>query len=277
MDQERRKEERAGQVQLSAFEARERRLRSKERYQEIRRIAVVSDIHGNLEALEAVAADIRARDCQSIVCLGDTVGYGASPVECLEWVRDNADISILGSQDAGVMGLSPIESFALYSAGVIVRTRAMLPQASKDYLGSLPLIATFKDATFVHSSLNAPELFEFVQDTYRAYLSLELMETPVAFIGHTHVPIFFIKGGDSDIEYDTSDRISLNKDLKTLVNVGSVGQPRDDNPKASYGIYDCSRNHIEIHRVEYDIEACAQKILAADFPSVFAERLRYGR
>lgn len=275
MDRGRRKAERETHVQLSAFEARERRIRSKERYQEIRRIAVISDIHGNLEALEAVAADIRAQDCQSIVCLGDTVGYGANPIECLEWVRDNADISILGKHDAAVLGLSPLKFFSTYSAEVILRTRAMLPQASKDYLASLPLLAHFKDATFVHGSLDTPELFNWVQTTYDAYLFLELMETSVAFYGQTHCPISFTRS--SRISHSFSEKIRLKNYEKTLVNVGSVGQPRDDNPKASYGIYDYPKRRIKIHRVEYDIEACAQKILAADFPSVFAERLRYGR
>lgn len=280
MDRERREEERAGQVQLSAFEARERRLRSKERYQEIRRIAVVSDIHGNLEALEAVAADIRTQDCQSIVCLGNTVGYGANPVECLEWVKDNADVSVLGEYDALILGLGRLCYLMAYSRETLLWTRKVLPFKLINYLSSLPVVAFYQDATFVHGQLYNPEDFKYISDSDDAYLTMQLQESLVSFCGNTHIPRSLFceeKDGEILIGVSSDARYSLKNHSRHLINVGSVGRPKDENSKAAYAIFDRRAQDVEIRRVVYDIEVAAEKIVAAGLPSHIGDRLRLGR
>ena len=275
MDKEWRIKQRRPDWETPVIETRERNLRLKERYQPIRRMAIVSDIHGNLEALEAVIADLKTQDCQSIVCLGDTVGYGANPIECLDWVEANAGLSLLGNHDSLVIGRSNINYLASYARYSMLWTRKLLTDKHKDYLASLPLVVFYEDATFVHGTLYSPELFDYIQARHDAYISLQILESNLCFIGHSHVPITFFQGGT--ISYSLNPKIRMREGLSALVNVGSVGQPRDDNPKACYAVYDQTKHEIEVRRIEYDIDRACEKILGLGWPAPLAERLKYGR
>src|SRR5262249_26387229 len=144
-----------------------------------------------------------------------------------------------------------------------------------EYLAELQLVAEVDGITLVHGTLKYPEMFDYIQTTYDAYLSLQLLRTRVCFVGHSHVPIAFLQTETIVPTYDSE--ISLRNVTKALINVGSVGQPRDENPKAAYAVYDSEEKKVWIKRIDYDITKAGAKILRAGLPSILAERLKYGR
>ncbi|MCZ6601838.1 MAG: metallophosphoesterase family protein [Planctomycetota bacterium] len=241
------------------------------------RYAIISDLHSNLDALERVIEDIRKQKVDRHLCLGDIIGYGAQPNECIRLVREELKcLTIAGNHDWAALGKTNIDYFNAYAKEATLWTREQLSEDEVKYIDSLPLIEHLpEDFTLVHGTLYNPELFDYIQTSYDAYLSLQALDGRVCFLGHSHVPITFFQG--EMISYTLSQEISLEIGVKALVNVGSVGQPRDDNPKASYAIYDTDKRKVWIRRIEYDIESAGQKIRDAGLPEVLAERLKYGR
>ena len=237
--------------------------------------AIVSDIHSNLEAFEAVLEVIEKESCEKIVCLGDIVGYGANPRECMDLVRKYNMATIAGNHDYACIGKVNINYFNTYAKEATLWTREVTTEDDKEFIRNLPLVDYHDNFTIAHGTLYSPELFDYIQTTYDAYLSLQLLENQVCFIGHSHVPITFFQG--EMISYTLSPTIKLVKGVRALVNVGSVGQPRDDNPKASFAIYDTEAAEVHITRVEYDIDKAAKKIRAAGLPAPLADRLKLGR
>jgi predicted phosphodiesterase len=237
--------------------------------------AVISDIHANFDALEAVLADIDAIGVDRIVCLGDVVGYGSQPRECVAALRKRNVLTIAGNHDYAAIGKTNINYFNAYAKEATLWTRKVCTEEDKDWLKSLALVEYLEGFTIVHGTLYAPELFDYILTTYDAYLSLQLLETPVCFLGHSHVPINFV--WEEMISFNYEKEIRLRPGMKMLVNVGSVGQPRDDNPRACYAIYDREEQVIQIRRIEYDVEAAARKIREAGLPPALGERLKVGR
>jgi predicted phosphodiesterase len=238
--------------------------------------AVFGDVHANLEALTAVLADCRAQGAEKYLCLGDIVGYGANPKECLDIVMDLRCPIVAGNHDWAVCGKLSIEFFNTYARHAVTWTRDQLARKYIDTLASWDLIIEVNtDITLVHGSLNFPDLFDYIQTSQDARLSLDKLKTRVCFLGHSHVPVTFFSG--PMVSYTMSYDIDLNGFDKALVNVGSVGQPRDENPMSSYAIYDDATGKVTIRRVAYDIEAAGRKILDAGLPDILAERLKYGR
>lgn len=237
--------------------------------------AVISDVHANFDALEAVLADIDALKCDRIVCLGDVVGYGAQPRECIAALRERKVLTIAGNHDWACVGKQNINYFNDAAKRATLWTRKVCTDEDKAWLKGLSLVEYLEGFTIVHGTLYAPELFDYILTTYDAYLSLQLLETPVCFLGHSHVPINFV--WDEMISFNYDKEVQLKEGVKVLVNVGSVGQPRDDNPKSCYAIYDGDSKRVEIRRLDYDIEAAAKKIREAGLPEVLAERLKVGR
>jgi len=239
------------------------------------RYAIISDIHGNFDALEAVLRDVDAQKVDRTVCLGDVVGYGAQPRECVAALRSRNILTIAGNHDYAAIGKTNINYFNAYAKEATLWTRKVCTQEDKDWLKGLSLVEYLEDFTIVHGTLYAPELFDYILTTYDAYLSLQLLEMPVCFLGHSHVPINFVWDDMIAFNYDTE--IDLKPGRKMLVNAGSVGQPRDDNPRACYAIYDREARHIALRRIEYDVEAAASKIREAGLPAALGERLKVGR
>ncbi|MHC4831135.1 MAG: metallophosphoesterase family protein [Planctomycetota bacterium] len=237
--------------------------------------AIISDIHGNYDALQAVLSDIDDQAVDRIVCLGDVVGYGAEPRECVQALLDRDVLTVAGNHDYAAIGKTNINYFNAYAKEATLWTRKICTDKEKDFLLSLSLVEHLDDFTMVHGTLYAPELFDYILTTYDAYLSLQLLEKPVCFLGHSHVPINFV--WDSMISFNYDQEIQLKENTKVLVNVGSVGQPRDDNPNACYAMFDQDNKHIQIRRVEYDIELAAKKIADAGLPAALGERLKVGR
>lgn len=240
------------------------------------RYGLYSDIHGNLEALETVVKFFEEQKVEKYLCLGDIVGYGANPKECLEKVIELESVIVAGNHDYAIAGNIDISYFNPFAQQAVLWTREQLDDKHIKFLKELDLVHEIEETlTLVHGSLNFPEMFDYIQSIHDALLSLEILNTPVCFYGHSHVPIAFIE--KERITYCLDSNIPIKNDQKVLINVGSVGQPRDGNPLASCAIYDDKEGQVIVHRLEYDIETAVEKILNAGLPEVLGERLRYGR
>ncbi len=232
------------------------------------RTAIISDIHGNLEALEAVLGSIAGNGVDRIVCLGDIVGYGADPGPCIERVRAACAMTVLGNHDAAAVDQSMAERFSSHAAQAILWTRGELSADHLQYLRGLPLSLTEPDIVFVHASPLEPALWTYVFDSIDAREAFSAFDRGACFIGHTHTPAIF---------RERKAQGPLRREERTIINVGSVGQPRDGDPEASYGLFDEAAWNYRNVRVSYDIEAAAKKIRESGLPSRLADRLFIGR
>ena len=239
------------------------------------RYAILSDIHGNYDAFEAVLEGLSRESIDSIICLGDIVGYGPEPAACLNRVRNTAEYVVAGNHDLAVAEKLNIDGFNLLAREATLWTRDELSTENIEYLASLPLVYHLEGVDIVHGTLCSPELFDYVQTTYDASLSMAHMQAPVCFIGHSHVPIVFVK--DEVICYSLDSEVQIQDDLRVIVNVGSVGQPRDRDPRASCAVYDTDTKVMQLKRYRYDIDAVVAKVKRAGLPVALGERLRVGR
>ncbi len=237
--------------------------------------AILGDIHANLEALNAVLADTKAQGVTDYACMGDIVGYNANPVECLELIRDLDCPTVRGNHDHYCSHMDSLDGFHPLAADVVDWTRRHLSDDQKKYLQELPLIAQVETFTIVHSTLDTPELWGYVFDKLEAEANFSYQTTSVCFYGHTHVPLAFEKS--DQIKCGLYNKVKIGMGKKYFINVGSVGQPRDGDPRAAYVIYDLINNHIQLRRVPYDFRVTQKKILDAGLPSRVAARLAVGR
>jgi len=203
------------------------------------------------------------------------VGYGADPEKCVKRVRDLGTTVVAGNHDWAVADRLSLDYFNPYAREAIYWTQERLGDGDIRWLHDLPLIHEVGDITLVHGTLYGPENFDYLLTSYDAHLSFQLMRTPLCLVGHSHVPITFILDGTVTFSFD--QRTDLCGVEKAIINPGSVGQPRDENPKASFGIFDTETQVFETERVEYDIESATSKILRAGLPEVLAERLWLGK
>lgn len=237
--------------------------------------AIVSDVHGNLEALEAVLADIARHSPASIVCLGDFVGYGASPNECIERLRPEIEHAVAGNHDLAACGRLRLNYFNVNAAMAAQWTETTLTQANKDYLMGLPFSVKWREALLVHASPAEPEDWHYVLSPVEADAEMDAYEESVCFIGHSHYPGTFERR-DGHPRYTRNPEVRLEKGHRYLVNVGSVGQPRDGDPRAAYVLYDDLARVLRHVRVDYDIAGAMKRILDAGLPRFLAERLQWG-
>jgi len=209
------------------------------------------------------------------ICPGDIVGYGANPCECIAIVRELDPIIVAGNHDWAAVGKIPFDYFNYYAREAIIWTNTLLNDDEHKYLVDLPIFTKHDGFSLFHSTVYRPELFSYIQTSYDAHLSFEALDTDVAFLGHSHIPVTFLCQDYISFTLDTF--IILEEGEKALVNVGSVGQPRDENPDSAYGIYDDVSNTIELFRVEYDIKSAAKAIKDAGLPNILADRLFVGQ
>lgn len=237
---------------------------------------ILGDIHANLEALEAVLEEMDKQGVKKWVSVGDLVGYGANPVECIDIVRHRLKAVVTaGNHDFAAVDKLNIDFFNAYARESALWTRRTLPEEHKAFIRSLKLVEYCDTFSVVHSTLYSPELFEYIQTSYDAHLSFEQQSTPLSFMGHSHVPVNFFKRKNVSFNMDTE--VKLDENSKIMVNVGSIGQPRDENPDAVCAVYDSDEGTVRITRVRYDVEKAARKIVGAGLPEILAERLKYGR
>ncbi|MBI4569639.1 MAG: metallophosphoesterase family protein [Planctomycetes bacterium] len=239
------------------------------------RYGIIGDIHANWDALQAALALLDQERVDKFICVGDVVGYGAEPSRCIQEVIAREMTCVAGNHDFAVCGKMSDSYFNAYARDAVIWTRNSLTDKEMDFLRQLPLVATVDDITVVHGALNYPDMFDYVQTCYDAKVCFEVQESRLAVFGHSHVPVCFFDGPTT--QYSLSYDLRLTGFPKTLLNVGSVGQPRDENPDACFVIYDTEAESVAIRRVAYDIDAAAQKIHKAGLPDVLAERLYYGR
>lgn len=239
------------------------------------RYAVLSDIHGNLEALRAVLADAASRS-DGVFCLGDVVGYGADPDACVEIVAERAQVWAAGNHDYGVAGLVGLDWFNRYARAACVWTRDRLDDDHRRYLGERPLVGAVDDATLVHASPVHPEEWDYLVEPGDGYAAFASFATRLCFVGHSHVPAVWSLGSSGPDYRSGPAEIALEAGRRYIVNVGSVGQPRDRDPRAAYAVWDLEGGCVSIRRVPYDLAGARQKIIAAGLPRFLADRLVAG-
>lgn len=240
------------------------------------RIALISDIHANLEALETALADIHAKAIERIVCLGDIINYGANPNECLNTIRRAVKIIIQGNHEAALISDRMAATFNPNAFQAILWTRKQISEEDRRILSSLPFTHAEKDWAIVHGTPEAPEEFEYLFDPADALRNFPYMTTPVCFYGHTHVPMLFSQNDRSTLHLMVG-KYPLSRENRYLINVGSIGQPRDHDSRLGYMIFDEDEFSVELVRLNYDIETAAGKIKKAGLPVFLAERLGRGQ
>jgi diadenosine tetraphosphatase ApaH/serine/threonine PP2A family protein phosphatase len=237
--------------------------------------AIVSDIHGNLEALEAVLADIARHKPASIVCLGDFVGYGASPNECIERLRPLIEHAVVGNHDLAAIGRLRLTYFNSNAAAAALWTETALTEANRAYLAGLPYAVRWRDTLLVHASPAEPENWHYVLSPVEARAEMDAYTETVCFIGHSHYPGVFDRH-DERVRYTRTPELRIERGHRYLVNVASVGQPRDGDPRAGYMLYDDMERVLRHVRLEYDLAGAMKRIIDAGLPRFLAERLQWG-
>ncbi len=246
-----------------------------------KKFAIFGDIHSNIIALDAVLEDARSRGVTDFLCVGDVVGYNAAPVKCIQRIRELGCLTIRGNHDHYCS--SPdvcLDDFQPLAASVIEWTRRQLGENDQKWLRNLPLEKTLLGAfQVVHGTLDTPSDWGYVFDALSAEASFSYQTVQLCFHGHTHVPIIYMKhNGITRLDpKETGGSIKLEFGKRYFINVGSVGQPRDGDPRSSYAIYDHKSKVVEFVRVEYDIAAAQRQVLDAGLPERLAQRLALGR
>ncbi len=225
-------------------------------------IGIISDIHGNWDALWAVLSDGASRSIREWICLGDIVGYGADPDKCVDIIRERCKIVVLGNHDEAAAQETSPDDFNPVARQAILWTRYALSESNKQWLKDLPLMQQDADRLYVHASPRSPEAWNYIFTESEARRQLEGLDLSIrsCFVGHTHESYRYKNANDVE-----------------MINVGSVGQPRDGDPRASYAILDETTGQLDFSRIDYDIEAARQKIIRAKLPRFLADRLLNGQ
>ena len=237
--------------------------------------ALISDVHANLEALEVVLKAIDERGVRHILCLGDVVGYGASPNECLKLVRDRCEIVLLGNHDSAASGGPEAARFNPNARAAALWTAKTLTPEQRDYLRGLSLSQRVDLFLCVHASPAAPRDWEYIFDRFDAEPQFQFFSEPACFIGHTHQPAIFERSSSGCV-FVPPTRLRFEAARRYIVNVGSVGQPRDRDPRACFLVLHDGSGEIEYVRVPYDVDGAQERIRAAHLPEVLATRLATG-
>lgn len=243
------------------------------------RFAFISDIHANLEALEAVLDDIGSQNIDELICLGDIVGYGANPNECCELISSRSPVTLLGNHDAAAVDQLSTQHFNIHAKIAIEWTSKNLKKENQTFLEALPLKATKPSMTLVHATPYEPNMWYYITSLEEAAFNCQFFDTQLCFVGHTHIPIIIVLDKDKELYVHQDSLIHLDEveNGRLLINVGSVGQPRDRNPKSCYGIFDDDSGEFTYRRVAYDIDKTQSKMKKIKMPEFLITRLQDGR
>lgn len=231
------------------------------------RLAIISDIHSNLEALISAFEVIGQEGADEIICLGDIIGYGADPNECLSLVRERCSTILLGNHDAAAIDLSVANQFTMNAQLSAMWTFGILFEEHKAFLRGLSQTQPRGDILFSHASPFEPEEWHYVISDFDMREAFHAFTERICFIGHSHIPVIFSERGKSTAVSSTG---------RFIINVGSVGQPRDGKPELSFGVFDTETWTYRNIRAQYDIKTAAEKIRKAGLPHALAERLYHG-
>ena len=241
------------------------------------RYIVFSDLHSNLEALNQFEKEISAIPYDRLICLGDIVGYGADPNPCIDWVRNNSDLTLAGNHDFAVVEKTDPSYFTDYAREVCLWTRERLTMENKDFLESLPIDKEEGGVYWVHASPYQPKRWHYIYDKRGAEKHFSSFDTPLCFVGHSHRPIILEQTPEGEINDYVSDLWDIDPENRYIFNDGSLGQPRDGNPKPTFILYDSNERTVEFKRFDYDLLQAQSKIIQNGLPSYLAERLSLGK
>ncbi len=242
------------------------------------RYAVFSDVHGNLEALEAVVADAAGHDPDAYVCLGDVVGYGPDPNECIARVRALGGSVIAGNHDLAAVGAADLERFTSLARTAIEWTMTVLSDEARQFLLALPLRVETAAFLAVHGSPRDPAE-EYILDLPTALAVFTEGDFAVCLVGHSHIPGAFVLGRDGRVgsrALPPGETVRLSRTSRYIINAGSVGQPRDGDPRASYLLLDAGARTVTLRRLRYPVGATQAKMAAQGLPEILAHRLSAG-
>ena len=242
-----------------------------------KKFAILADIHANIDALQAVVEDARSQSVTNFICVGDIVGYNAKPIECVHLIRELDCFTVRGNHDHYCAFDESLDDFHPMAASVVAWTRRELARdpVAGDWLRSLPLHAFHQGMTLVHSTLDMPERWGYVFDAIEAEAHFCYQNTQVCFHGHTHVPVIFEKHGPSVERYDPQT-INIGLGRKYFINTGSIGQPRDNDARAAFALFDLEQMTWMYRRVPYPIELTQNQMRAAKLPKRLIDRLSFG-
>ncbi len=242
------------------------------------RYTIIADIHANLTAFTAVLDDIKhLGGAEKVWCLGDIVGYGPDPHECIELLHQTNHVCVAGNHDWAAIGKIDTTEFNPDAAAACHWTAQQLSPADIEYLKNLPLVIQENDFTLVHGSPREP-IWEYLISTSPAEENFAYFKSQFCLVGHSHVPLVFSYSEDgacSASRFSVNVELALGKD-RLVINPGGVGQPRDGDPRASYAIYDSETNQVKLHRVLYDIRSTQSRMLKHGLPLNLVARLSYG-
>jgi predicted phosphodiesterase len=243
------------------------------------RIGIFSDLHSNLEALQSVIRYLARQKIEQYLFLGDLVGYGPNPNECVELIRNLGGKAVAGNHDCGVCEKTDIDNFNDAAKRAIFWTKRVISESNRAYLRSLPLTDIYHDILLVHASPDKPETWKYIFTLAQAQEQFAHFQEKICLIGHSHIPLIVEK-------HDQTNRcVVINKTkvkikssgYRYLINVGSVGQPRDNLAASCFVIYDTKNSYFEIKRLEYNFKLTQEKILKARLPEILALRLAKGK
>ena len=237
--------------------------------------AIFGDIHANLEALQAAMADAEQQGCTDYVCTGDIVGYASDPNECLRIVREMGCPVVKGNHDEESTLSTSLEGLNPLAKQAMEWTRAQLNEDEQNFLKNMKLVRQVADFTIVHATLDTPGSWTYVTNKFDAMASFSYQFTQLCFYGHTHTPRIYVKG--DSVEPLEEIEVNLEMGRKYFINVGSTGQPRDGDWRASYAVYDSDNQNMTIRRIDYDIQKAQDKIIEAGLPEMLAHRLTLGK
>ncbi|MFH1359829.1 MAG: metallophosphoesterase family protein [Candidatus Omnitrophota bacterium] len=240
------------------------------------RYGIFSDIHGNLQALEVIVRALKKEHIDRYLCVGDIIGYGANPQECIKAVVNLKAACVAGNHDWAILSKVDIQYFNPMAAEAVYWTRENTTKENKDFLENLELVYKDEQLMAVHGTLSEPEYFDYLMDRRLARETFTLMDRAICFVGHSHIPGIFVQKQEL-IAYASVVDITLEEGCRYIVNTGSVGQPRDGSPMAAYCVFDSVKKNVCVKRVNYDIEEAQRRILLAGLPPYLASRLSFGR
>ena len=247
------------------------------------RYLILSDIHSNVEALESCVQRAKQAGYDSVLCCGDIVGYGPDPVEAIDMVRGLNTTCIRGNHDRVASGLDEATNFNMHARQAIYWTRAALPDSYREYLANLPVgpLDITPESQLVHGALTNED--DYIFTSAEADMNLLLTRKNITFFGHSHFPVVYTANDSGKAvqaptyEFDEFTAAQCDPNVKLFINPGAVGQPRDGDPRASFGIWDRDRARVELYRVEYDIGRTQAKMRDANLPNYLIDRLARGR
>lgn len=241
------------------------------------RYGIFSDIHSNLEALTSVFESMDSRGVTRRVCLGDAVGYGASPNECVELIREKSQITLLGNHDSVALGRESSENFNFYARKAIEWTKENISESTRSFLDKLAYVVDEPPLTFVHASPRSPVDWYYITSFDDAIDAFSFFNERICFVGHTHMPSIVVMENEQSFWVSETLNHKLLPNQRVLVNVGSVGQPRDRIPLASWCYCDTDEMVLEIVRVPYNIAKTQERMRENDFAEFLINRLAEGR